>query len=66
MTGICIDKKCYPLNIPKNKIAKDFYNYFDNLTKKQQHEYLEKIKDPNYSDAYTPYIRDIRDDCHNS
>ena len=62
--GMCIDDKCPPLNISpeENKALRKFEKFFHDLTNEQQKEYLEKIKDPNYSDAYTPYIRDLWND----
>ena len=62
--GMCIDDKCQPLNISSEemKTLKAFERFFNNLTEEQQHEYVEKIKDQNYSDSYTPYIRDIWND----
>ena len=65
--GMCIDNKCPPLNISpeENKALRQFEKFFNNLTEEQQNEYLEKIKDQNYSEAYTPYIRDLWNDSSN-
>ena len=54
--GMCIDDKCQPLNISSEemKTLKTFERFFNNLTEEQQNEYVEKIKDQNYSDSFTP------------
>ena len=65
--GMCIDDKCPPLNLSseENKALRKFEIFFNNLTEEQQHEYMERIKDQNYSDAYTPYLRDLWNDSSN-
>ena len=66
--GICINDKCPPLNISKEemKTFKAFDKFFNNLTEEEQNEYLEEIKNFNYSDSFTPYIRDVWDSSNNS
>ena len=65
--GMCIDDKCQPLNMSSEemKTLKAFERFFNNLTEEQQHEYMEEIKDQNYSDDYTPYLRDLWNNSSN-
>lgn len=65
--GMCIDDKCQPLKMSSEemKTLKTFERFFNNLTEEQQNEYVEKIKDQNYSDSYTPYLRDLWNDSSN-
>lgn len=67
--GLCIDEKCRPLSFTaeENRMLRKFERFFNNLTEEQQNEYVEKVKNnSDYTDSYTPYIRNLWFDSNDS
>lgn len=59
-TSLSLEEKCPLLDISSKEInlERAFNEFFNKLTVKEQHEYIEKIKnDPSYKDSFADYFR---------